>query len=309
MQTKTEKIKIIEDVFGKGKLSRSGDNISVSCPVCKQSEKLKLSICLNTLRYHCWVCGKRGADVRLYISKISTYVFEDIKKDKKEIQEAIIVKLPENYTFFGDIWEQTPINYMPYKKYLQKRKVSLDTIWRFRIGICVSGEYANSIVFPSFDEKGDLNYYCTRSILPEGRKYKNCKNKKSEIIFNECDLNFKKELFLFEGPFDLINAPHNSVCLLGSSMSPRGQLFEKIVKNQTPVTICLDDDVREKSVKISQDLLNYGVRVKLANTSGYEDPGEMSKKEIERIINNACIWDEMSYFKHKIQNIRSGSII
>ena len=66
MQTKTEKIKIIEDVFGKGKVSRSGENISVSCPVCKRADKFKLSICLNTLKYHCWVCGKRGSDVRSY---------------------------------------------------------------------------------------------------------------------------------------------------------------------------------------------------------------------------------------------------
>ena len=57
--TEKEKIDAIRSAFGDGSVSKDGKNISVSCPDCgrtKSMKKRKLSICLDTGMYHCWVC-------------------------------------------------------------------------------------------------------------------------------------------------------------------------------------------------------------------------------------------------------------
>ena len=70
--TINEKIKYLNAIFGDESLSRSGKNISVVCPLCKKTEstlkKRKLSICLETGVYHCWVCEAKGKNI-VYLAK------------------------------------------------------------------------------------------------------------------------------------------------------------------------------------------------------------------------------------------------
>ena len=47
------------------------------------------------------------------------------------------------------------------------------------------------------------------------------KQREKNVIFRNIDLDMKKKLILTEGVFDLVNAPKNSTCMLGSWLSRR----------------------------------------------------------------------------------------
>ena len=71
----------------------------------------------------------------------------------------------------------------------------------------------------------------------------------------------------------------NAVCLLGSYMSDQHKIFKKIVENNTPVLLALDYDVLEKTHKIAGMLFNYGINVRIMNTKGVKDVGELTYEE------------------------------
>ena len=88
------------------------------------------------------------------------------------------------------------------------------------------------MILPSFDCNGNLNYYTARSIDTDIKmKYMNSKVSKTEIIFNEINLNWQKEITLVEGPFDMVKCDDNSTCLLGSHLPVNSLLFQKITQN------------------------------------------------------------------------------
>jgi hypothetical protein len=163
---------------------------------------------------------------------------------------------------------------------------------------------------PSFDADGELNYITARSIDPDSKyKYMNSKAEKKSLIFNEINIDWKKELTIVEGPFDLVKCDRNSVTLLGSGLNEGYELFKKIVSNMTPVVLALDPDAIDKSQKICARLYSYGVRVRVMNISPFKDVGEMSKQEFLDRKNSAKIWTPDDHLQHLFTKIRSGSLL
>ena len=78
-----------------------------------------------------------------------------------------------------------------------------DIVW-WKIGYCPDGKYKERVIIPSFDLKGNLNYFIARSYTSgEWQKYKNPPASRN-IIFNELYLDFDEDLILVEGVFDAI---------------------------------------------------------------------------------------------------------
>ena len=73
MDTVSSKVKFVKSVFGDCDLDRSGENVAVSCPSCKNSTKRKLSINLSTWQTHCWVCGLKGKTLFPILKKYFSY--------------------------------------------------------------------------------------------------------------------------------------------------------------------------------------------------------------------------------------------
>ena len=158
--------------------------------------------------------------------------------------------------------------------YLRKRAVEQKDVLYWKIGYCASGEYKKRIISPSFDEDGYCNFFTCRrfdpNVLPP---YLNGPGNK-DIIFNELLIDWERDVPLVEGVFDAIVAGENSIPLLGSTLRD-SRLFRKIVKNDTPVLLGLDADAHKSRVKLVKALLAYDVEVRLMDTSGYKDIGEM----------------------------------
>ena len=140
-------------------------------------------------------------------------------------------------------------------------------------------------------------------------KYINSKVPKKDIIFNDINIDWTRELTLVEGPFDLTKANENSTCLLGCSLKEGQALFRKIVKNNTPVCLALDPDVRQKAIKIASLLTSYGVAVRMLDVSGFEDVGEMTKEQFVSRLETAVFFGRDQRLLDLITSIKSGSLI
>ena len=91
-------------------------------------------------------------------------------------------------------------------------------------------------------------------------------------------------------------------------MSIKHAIFQKIIQNQTPVALALDEDVKDKTYKIANLLFTYGIEVRIINTEGVEDVGEMSVEEFNQRLIEADNYSGDSKINYLIDSIKSGSI-
>ena len=107
---------------------------------------------------------------------------------------------------------------------------------------------------------------------------------------------------LVEGPFDLLKCNENATCLLGSSFGPDYLLFRKIVENETPVVLALDEDAKEKALTISRTLAEYGVEVAIMDVPEEKgDVGAMTKEEFRLLQQTSRAFNPESYLLEKIR--------
>ena len=272
---------LIENIFGEPKsVNEYSGQVSVDCPVCsyeikglsKTDGKGNLEINYVNHIYKCWACaethdthGHLGKLIQQFGSKKDKKTYNLIRPDKveKKKKEFKELELPKEYKKFEEIH---PLH-LPRKEalnYLKKRGITQETIDKYQIGICMEGDYAGRIIVPSFNKKGDLNFFVSRSWNPRSKlKYKNPEASKDFLIFNESLIDWKKDIYLVEGVFDSFFLD-NSIALLGKYVNDNlwEMLYNKAKKN---IIVCLDGDAFDDAKNI-YDKLNGGVlygRVKL----------------------------------------------
>jgi len=312
-------VKDIQDVvvkaFGKGVFSRDGINYAVRCPVCKDSreEKKKMVIRLDDGRYHCWVCGAKGTNVRKLIVKIRPDVLSGIgnlrlvKRSEEDLPKEDLC-LPDNAVFLANNSLKDP-DMLAVKNYLKRRGLSSIDLYRWRIMAARSGSYRRKAIVPSFDDDGNLNYYVARTINSgDSIKYRNSQVAKEGVIFNEVDIDWGKEIILVEGVFDAIKCPENTVPILGSSLSYRSLLYKRIVQNQTPCIVALDPDLKEKAFKLADLLASAGCRVKISFAPDGKDWGDLDKESVKKILKKSLEYSSMMRITYKIHRMKSGSL-
>ena len=301
---KKAKLEILESVLGP--YSDNGDELLFKCPSCEHRKK-KFSANLNKNKFQCWVCGYSGHDVSRIISKFGnpeqkrkwlsigeSYDINDFYEIfSVEEQEEEQVRLPAEFRTLATNKKQGSSRLA--LKYLQERGITMKQIKLWRLGYCVSGEYEGRIIIPSFGKDGACNYFTARTYKGDWLRYKNPKISRN-IVFNELSVNWKESISLTEGPFDAIKAGYNSVPLLGSSLTEKSVLFQKIIKNDVDVYLALDADAEQKELKIAMLLMKYGINVFKIDTSDYEDVAVMPcgvfeerKRTAEQLELNDCI--------------------
>tara|TARA_B100001094_G_C18058227_1_gene733639 strand:- start:169 stop:1155 length:987 start_codon:yes stop_codon:yes gene_type:complete len=308
-----KKIDFIESIVYRSLLSNDGKNLSIWCPFCKHENKskLKLAIHLEKDLFHCWLCGKKGSDISYLINKINPSKQKEAlalfpKKYKKsfdlninlfneeifEIEEEQ-VNIPNGFSLLTNAFSSNNPDTLKVFKYAVKRGVDKHKMWMLRLGYSNDPEFRRSLIIPSLDKKGDLNFYTSRNIDVDSNspiKYKNANVSKKNVIFNEINIDWNIPLTLVEGPLDLLKTNDNATCLLGSSLTEDMLLFQEIVKNKTKINLALDSDVYHKSLKIAKLLTAYDVKVNILDTRIADDVGDMSKSQF-----NQCLTDSKEF--------------
>jgi hypothetical protein len=268
--------------------------INPSCPSHDKNKK-KLEIQIETDSegnnpYNCWVCGQiKGKTIRSLLWKIKA------PKEKFDQLSKIIVKsnfedqdvttfngvLPPEYKFLLDV-KPNDILAKHAKLYLKKRGITEDDIIKYQIGYCEEGNYAERIILPSYDSKGNIDFFVGRSFDPEIKlKYKYPQASRDIIPF-EMFINWNVPIVLCEGGFDMLAIKRNVIPLLGKSITPK--LMKKLIESKIKkVYIALDDDAITMALKHCETLMAMGKKVFLVEMN-QKDPSEMGFEAFLELI-------------------------
>lgn len=329
MYTQGQVIEFIQKVFGDVKLTNNGLNANVVCPFCAQNKenytKQKLAIRTDNFVTHCWVCGYKSRTIYSLVKKHFPQhltEFESVFGASDTYRGRCIVIYDEDPTTEQDNSVKLPVGFellAPHfhdpdsewfvrdaKNYLLDRGLTYRDFWYFKFGITTDDPaYKSRVIIPSFDGEGNLNYFTSRAINKKIKpKYFNPKFDRETIIFNELNIDWSSELTLVEGPFDLVKCNENATCVLGSELTERYKLFQKIIENATPVLLAFDDDAQKKMLKTAKLLTAYGVDVRLYSLPpNRHDVGEMTKDEFISLIPNAKLFTMEDSIRYRISAI------
>ena len=257
---------VAETVLGKGRRT-SGDNFAFSCPICNH-RKPKLEINLASEDYNCWTCSPPTKGKSLYslfkklnvsndkLKELSLYSKFKTKGETQSNDVILDVKLPDEFkSLQGYI---SSIIGKHAKHYASQRGITDDEIYKYNIGYCERGRYANSIIIPSYDNYGKLNYFISRSFAEDAfRKYDAPRCNKNELVGFEYLINWKVPVILCEGAFDAIAVKRNAVPLFGKTIS-KALMMKLVQSNVKTVYVSLDRDALKDALKYAEELLNLG---------------------------------------------------
>jgi DNA primase len=284
---------LVESVIGKGRQT-ARNNMAFKCPFCHHT-KSKLEVQLHTNEkkenpWHCWVCGEKGKTLSSLFKKIKApshkiaELYSFIKPGKKQEIQIHNISLPKEFIPLNNtssLSKVTQIEARHALKFLKQRNITENDIIKYNIGFCTEGNFAKRIVVPSYDENGYLNFFSSRTYLPdETYKYKNPAVDRN-IIAWEYYINWNAPIILVEGIFDALTIKRNVIPLFGKTISEA--LMKKIVGSQVQkVYIALDNDALKEAIKHCERLLSFGKEVYLVELGG-KDASEIG---FERFLEN-----------------------
>lgn len=289
-------VAIVNSVLGTGKASSKG-NYTYVCPFHISSTPGKRKLEINFTEnekgenpWHCWSCNARGKKlIQLFkaldtpsdkISELKPYL-----KVNKEItvENTQTEKLALPKEFISLINPPLTIMAKHALVYIKKRGVTQEDIIKYNLGYCEEGKYMNHIIVPSYDEKGNLNYFTARSFEKDSKSKKNPSVTRDIIPFGFF-INWDLPLVLCEGPFDAIAIKRNAIPLLGKQIQPN--LMKKILKSSvSKIYIALDKDAQKQALEFCERLMNEGKEIYLIDMKD-KDPSEMGFKNFTNLIQN-----------------------
>jgi DNA primase len=287
---------LIESVMGKGR-STARNNTAFHCPFCNHSKpKLEIQIHTNEKKenpWHCWVCGEKGKTLISLFKKVkapSSKIQELnslIKPGTKQVEQFQTLALPKEFIPLSQIHNLDSVSKIEAKhaiKFLKNRKITEDDIFKYNIGFCAEGGFNHRIIVPSYDADGNLNYFVTRTYIPdESQKYKNPPVGKNTIGW-EYYINWNTPIILVEGIFDALTIKRNVIPLFGKTISE--ELMKKIVSSQVQkIYVALDNDALREALKHCEKLMSFGKEVYLVELDG-KDANEIGFENFLNIIEN-----------------------
>jgi len=297
-----EKLRILIDIFGSH--YKANSEFLFYCPRCKHHKK-KLSVNIIKNCFKCWICDYSGKSIYRLVRKYGQFShklkwenFEsivDLSSDSverafadTEKEEYQKIDLPSEFRSLcnnGSDFDR--FSTLKARKYLKSRNIKQADILRWKLGYCSFGEFEDRIVAPSFDERGNVNYFVARTYDDNYIKYKNVAAAK-DIIFNELYIDWDSDVILVEGVFDAVRA-ENAIPLLGSSLRGDSKLVSKIVENDTPIYLALDSDVKSKTLNLMKSLLEYDIELYQIDIGNHKDVGEMSREGFQQAKKDASL--------------------
>ena len=251
--------------------------------------KPKLQINIQTGKWHCWVSNAGGYNLFQLFKKVGAskqhfdeliVLVDDIpryKQNKDSKKET--VQLPKEFKSLrngGDgIVKRHALSY------LYKRGIDDSDILKYNIGYCDDGLYSNRIIVPSYDSEGQLNFFVGRDFYNSKMKYRNTPTTKNVIGF-ELFINWDEPIILCEGVFDAMTFKRNAIPLFGKTVMSK--LQKKIIESKVKtIYLALDNDAMVDAVKISENFINNGIKVRMMEFKE-KDPNEVGFKNLLYLI-------------------------
>jgi len=283
---------LLHKVIGRSKSSTKG-NHAFHCPFCKH-HKPKLEVDPSTGFYNCWTCqpATKGRNLVNLLKKLRATseqiaemrsYFPDGKGEQQD-KNYQVVELPKEFESLTKSSIKLP--HRQAKSYIQKRGLTDIDIIKYNIGYCETGKYRNSIIIPSYNENGRLNYFISRSFEKDpARKYNAPSCNKNDLIGFEYFINWRVPVILCEGIFDAIALRRNAIPLFGKTI-PKALMMKLVQSDVKTVYLALDNDALKQSIDYAQQLLNLGKDVYLIELEG-KDPSEIGFQGMTKYLHTA----------------------
>lgn len=285
-------VALTNSVLGTGKQTARG-NYAYHCPLCKHHKpKLEVNMSENSKGenpWHCWVCDKKGKKLyQLFKAvEVAPEIMAELKAIVKyvgpetDVQIETKVTLPKEFKPLTNI-QKSNIMGRHALAYIKSRGITEEDVLKYGIGYCETGRYANMVIIPSYDERGNINYFTGRSFEKEPSvKYRNPSVSRDIIPF-ELFINWDLPLILCEGPFDAIAIKRNVIPLLGKNIQTK--LMKKIVMSSVEkIYIALDRDAQKQALDFCERLMQEGKEVYLVDMQD-KDPSEMGFNNFTKLI-------------------------
>lgn len=312
------------------KYTTGGKEVHFNCPFCNEIRH-RCYISLNNGQFYCHNCNTKGHIVKLiqFVEGVSFKRAEDILKNMQgSMIPTEVAKTIKDNLFIGNLESSIekraiplPKEYVPldpYKKnnyviekaigYLNGRGITNKQIVNYKMGFCMSGDYANRVIIP-ITENGELTFWVARAISKEVKlKEKSPSNEsyqisKSSVIFNISEAVKKYgSIVISEGIFDALSWGDIGVSLLGKSIY-QDQIDTLLHYRPTlkEVFIALDYDARKDALKLADKLVNYFKVSMIWIPKELDDPNnclvKMGRPYLYSLLENAEEYSEFTKLK------------
>jgi len=287
---------LIQSVLGKGHVTSKG-NYAFHCPSCNHRKpKLEVNLITNTKNenpWHCWACDIKGKTLSSLFktikvssekySELNSILGTTVKVDN--IRANTEVSLPKEYKPLINL-SKNDITAKQALHYIKQRNISLIDIFKYQIGYCEYGRFANKIIIPNYSNNGKLNYFIARSFEKDPSvKFDAPSADKNSVIGFENLINWDLPIILCEGAFDAITIKRNAIPLYGKTLSK--ELYKRLLYNDVKtIYLALDNDALKSTLKIAGDLLQSGKEIYVIKLNG-KDPSDMGFEQFTKLIQKA----------------------
>jgi hypothetical protein len=179
--------------------------------------------------------------------------------------------------------------------YLQVRGFDIPgtAIHQYKLQCCLTGPFKDRLIIPLF-KRGELFAWTGRALgAPVSAPRYLSSERIKETIFNEDDLmEGGKLLFITEGVFDAMKLDHygrdqgvRATCGFGISLSMEQIVLLNSRRNRFKKTVILFDRDAVEPAFIAKDWLPSSTVTVGHLPEGVKDPGELSKEQVQELIN------------------------
>jgi DNA primase len=215
-------------------------------------------------------------------------VASDVLEMDQEEEDAPLIPIPP---------EAQPVyHYTKPLGYLLERGLSVKEIFDHEFMYCTKGRYKGRIIIPIRNYLGDIVGFTARGVYrwSSSPKYDTPSAFRiSRYMLGEdqippaCD-----NVVLVEGPFDKFRLGTNAVATFGKKLS-RSQMHKLMELDPSAVTVMLDSDAHEASMKIAALLSHYWpTRVVLLEEG---DPGDTSRRKLWGMIAETPLFQSIEW--------------
>ena len=303
----TEVIQLLDKVLKSRGQSLKKSNEYMWWSPFTQHHKPKLQVNIQTGKWHCWVSNQGGHNLYQLFKKVGAG-YNDFKELNKLLGDVSFykkdndtttddVRLPQEYKSLSDPFDTSLIKEHAIR-FLRKRGITKEDIIRYNLGYCSEGKYNNRIIIPSYDSRGQLNYFVGRDFYSSNFKYMNPPNVAKDVIGFDLYVNWSLPIILVEGVFDAMSVKSNSIPLFGKTILPKlyGKIVEKKVKD---IFIILDSDAFNDAIQMTEKFVNEGISVNFVKLDG-QDPNDLGYKKMITQIDNSLPMDFKQIMEMKL---------
>ena len=170
------------------------------------------------------------------------------------------------------------------------------------IGVCEQGEYRNRIIFPSRDKSGKINFFTTRALYSDYKKYLDCEASKSSFVWNELFIDWSESVVIVEGVKSYLKhfSMGNIIPVLGKKIY-KGLLLQNLVLNGCDVHIALDPEAQGAALESAERVKSYGLNASLVNLP--KQPDEMDSDDFKECVSKSVSFDKDLLIFQKVSMI------